>query len=316
MLFLYKMQLPPEINLQVLLNLDYPSLLSVCRLNVSTNLMCRDDYLWQLKLQQDFPGLAQYKPAQLSWRQQYDSLYFLPSMTEAIRHGRLDQIILLHRQQVQPTMQDLLLAAETGQVDVLDWLAAHGQLPSPGAYYYAAVQQHFNVLEWLWEHGIPIPEEIQVNGIWYPILDALILAMKQDVVPVLLWFEQHGQEIDDELYAAAAETESIPLLNWLRYDRHLYPGESAVIIAAGDGKLDVLNWLYQHGAPITEDAGREAAANGHLEVLKWLRRHGVEPTIEWARIAAIYEQSEILNWLERSMRPLEFPTLHITRFDS
>jgi hypothetical protein len=61
--------LPNEIKHEILLQLDYPSLLNVCQINVAFWQICRDDSLWRQLFQRHYP--TRHHNDQISWRQNY-----------------------------------------------------------------------------------------------------------------------------------------------------------------------------------------------------------------------------------------------------
>jgi hypothetical protein len=69
--------------------------------------------------------------------------------------------------------------------------------------------------------------------------------------------------------------------------------------AAGQGRLDIVKWLYEHRSEGgTSAAARNAAAGGHFEVVKWL----VENRFEGCGDAALGAASEqghfkMVRWL-------------------
>lgn len=86
--------------------------------------------------------------------------------------------------------------------------------------------------------------------------------------------------------------------------------EGPIILAAGNGHLDVVRWLLEHGAKINFDIKGEltsmplsyAASNGHLEVVKLLVEHGAainavwkgDNALKWART---YDHDELADYL-------------------
>jgi ankyrin repeat protein len=69
-------------------------------------------------------------------------------------------------------------------------------------------------------------------------------------------------------------------------------------LAASNGHLEVVQWLYDHGADIRADndyAVRWAAAMGHLEVVQWLHEHGAD--IHAVRRSTDNAHSEVFQWI-------------------
>lgn len=94
----------PEVDLNILLKLDLPDLLSTCRSNVYLWSLCSDDYLWLLKSRNDYPQLTSLKKYFLTWREFYmnvttNAVYYLlgpvPSVNNNIQqaYGKLIDLL-------------------------------------------------------------------------------------------------------------------------------------------------------------------------------------------------------------------------------
>jgi ankyrin repeat protein len=78
--------------------------------------------------------------------------------------------------------------------------------------------------------------------------------------------------------SSVAETTSAwSLANFLRSDRHYCKWQfaKATIVVVGCGNLAMLKWLFEHftGCAVPVEAAEEAAGNGHLDVLEFLLEH-------------------------------------------
>ena len=77
-------------------------------------------------------------------------------------------------------------------------------------------------------------------------------------------------------------------------------------IAAIHGQIEVMDWLYRRGVPLTTPAERKtpmhfAAAHGHVAVMEWLKEHGVSLSsgsfYSPMHIAAREDKVEAVQWL-------------------
>lgn len=79
---------PNETYFQILLSLDYPSLMNYCSVNSVISSICSDEYFWSQKLLQDYPQLLNSKPEDLTFANYYRKIYSLPSVEEYIQNNR------------------------------------------------------------------------------------------------------------------------------------------------------------------------------------------------------------------------------------
>ena len=277
----------PEILFKILLSTDYRDLASYCLGNTNIYNICQDEYFWKQKLDKDYPGLRQYTPTNLTYQQQYISLYNLPTLEQAIEDYRLDQVILLYSKGFVPDVNQLNLAAIVGALDILKYYAIENILPDPTAYYHAAINNRLNVLDWLYSKGIEYPEEIMDESL-------IIDQMGFNSVPILLWLEQHGVPITFLTANSAGFKEDIKLLEWLETNRNVLPSVDVANYALSVGNIELLNWLASRNILPDREGIREAGNN--IESLKWLSRY-YEPTAEWAIIPIQLGNIEILDWL-------------------
>jgi hypothetical protein len=61
--------LPNELKHEILVQLDYESLINVCQINVTFRQICHDDSLWRRLFQRHYP--TRHHNDQISWRQNY-----------------------------------------------------------------------------------------------------------------------------------------------------------------------------------------------------------------------------------------------------
>ena len=75
--------------------------------------------------------------------------------------------------------------------------------------------------------------------------------------------------------------------------------------ATKHGQLDILQWLFRIHCPCDEDCFKVAVENGHLEVIQWLHGHGYSPMKEdlYMEIAVFKESVEVMEWLHANGFP-------------
>jgi len=90
--------------------------------------------------------------------------------------------------------------------------------------------------------------------------------------------------------------------------------EEACVIAAGNGRLEILKYLHENGYSFGDQACFYAASNGHLEVVKYLHLNKTEDRLCWDRIsceaAAENGYLEVLKYLHDNGCPWDDDTCH------
>ena len=237
--------------------------------------------------------LRQYKPTNLTYQQQYVSLYNIRSLDEAITNGRLDQIMLLYNQGLLPTVVQLNILVADGNFEILNYYANQNILPNFTAYYYAAINNIFDILEWLYQKDIEFPGEVEVDGITYSLTAAIIKSNGLSSLPALLWFEKYGLPIDEWTANQAALLGNIQLLEWLA-SLDILPDEEGIRQATD---LKTLIWLSQYYKP-TAGWALTTIHRGNTKILEWLSTQGIGYNEIVAWVKANYINNRVINqWL-------------------
>ena len=315
-----------EIDMLVLLELDYRSLLNACQTNRQLNRICSADYFWRRKVEGDFGTEAlQHKPVNETYRQQYEYLFRANDPNREAGLGRVDALIVIERrgrrigpnglraalyherlnvlQWLEPRgiiqwisnnfsgtiMVDHL--AGDGHLRSLQWMADRGILPDRTGAELALQHNHSHVVKWLASKGIlpDNPEAAAENG----------------NLDILQFLARRGVPMSVDVANAAATNGHFHILNWLE-SMGILPdvnGANEAILNAGGIKS--LNWLEQRGILPNIDGANDAAglndsgAPGDVETLNWLEQRGILPDVRGANAAAREGDVNILNWLEQ-----------------
>lgn len=112
-----------------------------------------------------------------------------------------------------------------------------------------------------------------------------------------------SEMVDDTVKSGNLEN-----LQWL-HNNHLFSSYSdSLSIAAREGKLDIIKWLVNAGAPLTKFIFEEAACSENLQVMKWLKRK----KCPWDRYtfanAASVGNLQVLEWLLQNGCPWDSDT--------
>ena len=146
------------------------------------------------------------------------------------------------------------MAAENGDLTLLQWLRVNGCLWGPETCAKAASGGNLQVLQWLRANSCEWGEGT---------CDAAIEAGARPCFcdPAALT-------------GRARWSGHVELLQWARLEGCPMHDDMACMRAAGRGQLVVLQWLLANGSVWDSYTSLTAAAGGHLEVLQWAREHG------------------------------------------
>lgn len=183
----------PELDQSIALHLELPHLLNLKQCNQYLNELLSTNIFWKHKVQHDY-GVAAYKPAHESYAEQYQRLYNSNAdMYYIVMLGLLDEVIINAQQineviyEVQTeegpleefTLADLAFyyqhydimmylidqnielsdnvveyAARDGLLNILEWFASDGVLPTFYGVDLAIYNHHTDTVRWLVQNHI------------------------------------------------------------------------------------------------------------------------------------------------------------------
>lgn len=221
---------------------------------------------------------------------------------KAAGHGHLDMLKYLREPrgarsvngprapQCPWNVRTLQAAAETGNLDLLQWVyGAMGSRP-PTAYTVALACRdgHDRMLAWLLdEAGAPVDYYASfwaANNGHLRCLEAL-------------WLRKHP--MDNRCCYAAAGKGHLDCLRWLRNVAQAPWDYQTCNHAAGTNQVACLRWALEHGAVCLHEASRSAVARNAVECAKLLVEVGTFRPSDWecCTLAAEQGQLEMLKWL-------------------
>jgi hypothetical protein len=153
------------------------------------------------------------------------------------------------------------------------------------------------MLQWLREQGCFLSAQTLYSA-----------AATPNSIHVLVYLSEAGVPFskNHDLCRAAAGAGDAEQLEWL-YNHGATLSDDVVWFAARGGSVDVFDWLQQQewahrarGAPFSVRIMREAAYYGHLRLCKWLLGAGCQWDSSVCSAAALSCQLDILRWLHES----------------
>jgi hypothetical protein len=162
-------------------------------------------------------------------------------------------------------------AAESGSVSKLQWLLDEQQCPeAAGIHIYALYAPTLDVLKWLKQKGCVFPAGTCAAAAKSPRASSLLQYLHSEGVP----FDNITM-----IACMSYQDVTVPLLQWL-YEHGCPLGEEAVLAAANLEDLSTLSWLHSVGCPCDyERMCRTAAGSDHIGTLRWAKVNGV---VDWS----------------------------------
>jgi hypothetical protein len=218
----------PDIDIQILSNLDDKVLSVICNVNKYINNLCNDNMLWKIKINNFIPNL----PVTENYKEIYFAIKKIYNDFESDRKGYTD--ILGSQTKAGELSVVSQWAVKKGYFDIVKWIAStYNKYPFEGL----CTAIHFNkleILKWL----IKESERVIINIKDY------------NNLPTSLSFK--NKDVDDWWWDCALEISydiNLPMLKFLHAQKVLskdnYQPEILAKIAAGVGNFKLLKWLIK-----------------------------------------------------------------------
>jgi len=159
-------------------------------------------------------------------------------------------------------------AVQGGHMDVLEWVVGEEKMePEQYTWSVAAERGNIEMLEWLRAHQCP-------NDYL-----AISAAAAKGQLTAIKWLVEHrlGGILNSRTLEMAAGYGHLGVVKWLRLQgggRNCVWMISMASRIAVNGHLEVLKYAIADGCPWDETVCSSAAEGGHLEVLQWARENG------------------------------------------
>jgi hypothetical protein len=282
----------PEITYEILLNLDYKSILWFCCTNKEYFGISQDDWFWKRKVEKDFKPTINYLPTNVSHRKIYINLINTDQHIEShISNGDLYILVWLKHSK-NYNFNDLTLfelATRREHLHILDWLC---EIEPDNIFTDSILETAFDygkheVLKWLKDRGVRISEiyvhtALRRGDLWIlKWLKEQGVTFNRGQVSISLfycyfhiadWLYEQGLVPDDTFFDIFTQYNNIPILEWLKTRGIMPPREFAVSQAITDGHLEGLKWLYDNGYPIEE---RHLNNTWNPHIIAWLNENDI-----------------------------------------
>lgn len=229
-------------------------------------------------------------------------------VNEAAKAGHLTVVKWLFERGCQWNKSICECAAESGNLELVKWVIdridGEQYIPDIMTLQYATTSEHFEVLKWLQQNGMPPEKLIFPCG----------FAAKDGRMDLIKLYRDIGCPWDIWMFSHAAEGGHLDILKWLKDQLdndeltlatvdYATVCTHAQVHAASKGHLIVLEWLIDNGCLWDKRSCVVAARGGHLHILKWLKENGCPSDNERVSMAAAEGgHLEILEWMKQSSK--------------
>lgn len=155
----------------------------------------------------------------------------------------------------------------------------------------------FDMLQWAYQENIMFPKYI------------MQMATGSGNLELVQWLFNLGYKLDSNAFQNAAASGNVKLISWMNEQPHTNDWSdfmcfSAFTWAAMSESREMMQWLIDHGAPMSPVAFEYAACYGLLDVLKFLKQVNCPWDNRVHQQALMKRKPEIIQWCKENM-PLD-----------
>lgn len=185
------------------------------------------------------------------------------------------------------------LAARHGRLETLQWLhKQQGVALEPSVCNLAALGGHLNVLQWTTSVGCKGD------------CDVFMRAVQGGSMEVATYVKTQGGSVDDRAYRFIMKRPGLDWVKTLHKWR-VPMTEKTCALAARHGRLDILKYLRSKGCAWSVKTFQHAVIGGHMHVMEWLWINRCPYSIIVPLMASRMGRLDLLQWLdERNYRVL------------
>ena len=240
----------------ILLFLDYKSLLTAFCVNKFINSIQEDELFWKRKVKKDY-GVSKYKPENETYKKQYDVLFLIKTPNQAVDDDRLDSLIYYENENKLPDVDGANIAAENGNLDMILWLEKKNISPDEYGMSLALGNGRTGIVDYGLQKNI------------FPAQQGVNIATQSGDVELMRYCINMGQFPSTNQINAAAGFGHLELLQLLAQHNRL-PDINGLNRALKDGHLDIAKWIHSRGIQPGESSREQALWGLHYNSIKWL----------------------------------------------
>lgn len=185
------------------------------------------------------------------------------------------------------------LVAQTGNIDLLQWLHYVGCYWDKQTCIEAARHGYFEILKWVIENGCPMDD---------PVICTIVT--KYGEFELLKWLRQMHCPWDSYTCLAAASRNHHEILKWLINNGCPKNNPEICSLMAMFGRFDLLKWLYHVGCPWDAETYYHVKKFGNTDMIQWLLERGCptwyQKIKEWLKAVTL---GDLVKWGEKNQIP-------------
>jgi hypothetical protein len=184
-------------------------------------------------------------------------------------YAGIEALVELHEQHHMPYTEDVSRgAAESGSFSKMQWLLDEQQCPEPDNLdCFAVYAPTLDMLKWLKQRGRVFTADT-----------CSAAAISTRAGTVLQYLHSEGAPFDANTMFTAICYQELPLMQWL-YEHGCPLSERAALASYEDVQL--LSWLHSQGCPCNyHELCLRAAEGGYIDTLQWVKDTGV--VVDWS----------------------------------
>ena len=240
----------------ILMWLDYKSLLLVMSVNKFLNSINKDNHFWKRKVDLDY-GVSEYKPTNETYKQQYHTLFWTKTPNQAIDENRMDSLIYYENMNNLPDINGANIAAENGNMEMILWLEKRSIFPDEYGLSLALGNGKTNVVDYGLNKNI-FPERRGLN-----------IATQSGDVELMKYCIHLGLFPSISQVNIAAGYGHIELLQLLQL-YNILPDKTGLDRSLFSGHLEVAKWINNVGINPDKISIKNTIHGLNYNCIKWL----------------------------------------------
>jgi hypothetical protein len=229
----------PDIDYEIMLHLDYESIINLGKTNKTFSELCTNEYFWFRMIERDFEGFNKHKPEDISYKKAYHKLHIRQSIDDILVNGEL---YMLH----------WIIDKYQPDFDYYEWVVK------------AAINGHLHILLWL------------MNIVDITRTECLDIAARYGHIHILKGLNDFGIKPNSLTAINACSNGHLNIAEWVK-DQGIPPSQDWGNYASVNGQLHVLKWLKIQGVESSIEWANWAARYENINILDWLKEQGVYP---------------------------------------
>ncbi len=246
----------------------YDDLTHLCIGRMSKRMLKRHDNLSELmyfeRCKLWYPKYYNFKDDNLTWHKAYLRFHnfdnYKMSTHSYSQYGKLMELKLCHLLGELITEQHANIAAEIGNIAILEWLKSINVIMNTNSIKYVVRNGHLDVLKWLKKNNLLILSNLSLSSSYH-----LVYRYDNEFLDFL---SNEGLAMDESVLVFSLVYSNIETLKWFE-KKGIYPSQHGINLAIMNDNLNVLKWINKR-RQLTNESIEYAKSANKTHILKWL----------------------------------------------